>query len=125
MSQAHPQQVREWIEQSIRRSPGQDEPLSDDQVASLLAAIGEDINQGHARLWVGPTSAVVTQPVLGERVWHAGGEMGDIISQMQRAAKILKAQGVERLTIEATRKGWAKALRPYGFVTLQGLEVEL
>ena len=125
MSQASPEQVRAWIEQSIRRSPGDGSQPDDETVARMVAGVGQDISEGHARLWVGEASAVVTQPVIGERVWHAGGDMVDIVAQMTRASEALKKAGVHRLTIERTRKGWAKALRPYGFVPLQGLEVEL
>lgn len=122
---ATPQQVRVWIEQSIRRSPGDGSVPDDETVARILAGVGQDIQEGHARLWVGDASAVVTQPVIGERVWHAGGDMVDMVAQMHRAAGVLRSEGVQRLTIESTRKGWAKALRPYNFTPLQGLEVEL
>lgn len=122
---ASPQQVRDWIAQSIRRSPGDGSEPDEATVVRILDEIGQDIAEGHARLWVGAASAVVTQPVIGERVWHAGGDMVDLVEQMKRATGILRANGVERLTIEHTRKGWAKALRPYGFTPLQGLEVAL
>lgn len=107
-----PEQVRAWIAESLERSP----------CGNTLEDVAADIESGAARLWIGRSSAVVTQPVLGERVWHAGGDMADLILQMQRASKVLKKAGVERLTIEDTRKGWAKILRPHGFVQFQGLE---
>lgn len=115
MTQPSPEQVRAWIAESLERSP----------CGSTLEGIAQDIAEGHARLWVGRASAVVTQPVLTERVWHAGGEMADLIEQMGHAAKTLKTAGFERLTIEQTRKGWSKVLRPYGFRPFQGLEMDL
>jgi hypothetical protein len=107
-----PSQVRAWIAESIERSP----------CGHSLDQIAADIDAGAARLWVGRASAVVTQPVLGERIWHAGGDMGDLIDQLKRAEAVFRRAGVERLTIEDTRKGWAKILRPHGFVAFQGLE---
>lgn len=115
MTQPTPEQVRAWISESLERSP----------CGATLEGVAQDISEGHARLWVGEASAVVTQPVFTERVWHAGGNMADLIKQMRRASDVLKEQGFERLTIEQTRKGWTKVLRPYGFRPFQGLEYDL
>ena len=123
--QPSPEQIRDWITEGIRRSPGRAEPYTEDEITEIVDGIAQDIAEGHARLWVGRASAVVTQPVLTERIWSAGGDMADMIAQMQRAAVQLKQAGFERLTIEHTRKGWAKVLRPHGFTPFSGLETEL
>ncbi|MCA8902101.1 MAG: hypothetical protein KDA53_12710 [Hyphomonas sp.] len=125
MNQASPEQVRAWIAQSIRRSPGEDREIEESEVQQMLARVGAAIQDGRAHLWVGAASAVVTEPLNGVRVWQAGGDFADMVAQMTRAADILRAQGFERMTIEETRKGWAKVLRQYNFQPFQGLELEL
>jgi len=120
-----PEQIREWIAEGIRRSPGREEPYTEDEIQQIVDGIAADIGNGYARLWVGQASAVVTQPVLTERIWSAGGNMEDMIAQMQRAGAHLKQAGFERLTIENTRKGWAKKLKPIGFTPFTGLDVDL
>lgn len=107
-----PNRVRAWIADSLERSP----------CGNSLEAIAAEIAAGKARLWVGRASAVVTQPVIGERIWHAGGDMADLIDQLKRAEAVFRRGGVQRLTVEDTRKGWAKILRPHGFEQFQGLE---
>lgn len=104
-----PQQQLEFaapfIQASLKRSP----------CGSTLQEVLSEVALGNARLWLGPQSAAVTQFVATEQIWHAGGDMADLIATMQRAWPIMQARGIERLAIQDTRNGWGKQLKPHGF----------
>ena len=95
-----------YLEASLERSNPSGNSLED--------VIG-DVVSGHAHLWIGEASAIVTQPVYSHRIWHGGGELSDMVSVMQRAWPLMVSHGAQELRIENTRKGWAKQLRPHGF----------
>lgn len=95
-----------YIEASLQRSnPAQ----------NTLEGVLSDIVSGQAHLWTGQDSVIVTQPVFSHRIWHAGGEMPDMIDTMQRIWPHMVASGAHELRIDNTRKGWLKKLRPHGF----------
>lgn len=94
-----------FIQASLQRSP----------CGSTLDEVLAEIATGQARLWTGPQSAVVTQFVSTEQIWHAGGEMDDLVANMQRAWPIMQSRGIERLQVQDTRKGWTRRLEPHGF----------
>lgn len=112
MTQPTPEQIRDWIAQSLKRSP----------CGASLADIGREIQAGGARLWIGQASAAVTFPVVAQRIWHAGGDFGDLVKLLDKAEKEWRAEGVERIVIDDTRKGWGRVLDPYGFKPVNGLE---
>lgn len=105
-----------YIESSLRRSNPDGDTIND---------VLQQVVTGNARLWIGKDSAAVTQNISTELIWHAGGEGEDLIQTLQHAADQMRRAGVERLTIEETRKGWAKRLRPYGFEPFTGLGLYL
>jgi hypothetical protein len=115
VTKASPQQVRDWLAQSLERSP----------CGATLADIGREIQAGGARLWIGETSAAVTYPVTSQRIWHAGGEFADLTRLLAQAEQEWRAQRVERIVIDDTRKGWTRVLAPLGFSPLNGLEKKL
>ena len=104
-----------YIDASLQRSNPSGNTLQD--------VVG-DVISGHAHLWTGEQSAIVTQPVQSVRVWHGGGEMSDMIGIMQRAWPLMVQHGAQELRIEDTRKGWAKQLRPHGFEQVLALVKE-
>ena len=85
---------------------------------NTLEGVLSDVMAGHANLLLGEESAIVTQPVYSQRVWHAGGELSDLVTTMQRVWPAMMANGVQELRIDNTRKGWLKQLRPHGFEQL-------
>lgn len=91
---------------------------------NTLEEVLGDVMRGGSHLWVGENSAVVTQPVYGHRIWHAGGDLADLVSVMQRAWPLMVQHGAQELRIEDTRKGWAKQLRPHGFEQVLALVKE-
>jgi hypothetical protein len=105
-----------FIEASLKRS---------NPSGNTLEEVLGEIQAGRARLWMGHNSAAITQHVATERVWHASGDGQDLMAIFQRAVPILRQVGVERLTVEDTRKGWTKRLRPYGFEPFTGLGLDL
>lgn len=105
-----------YIEASLSRS---------NPDGNTLEEVLEEIRAGRARLWLGENSAVVTQFLAVERVWQAAGTRDGILQILHGAMPVLRAQGIERLQVEATRAGWAKVLRPYGFEALSGIGVDL
>ena len=82
---------------------------------NTIDGIIQDILCGEAHLWLGENSAIVTQPVYGHRIWHAGGEFSEMVEIMTRAWAIMEKHGAQELRIDNTRKGWLKQLRPHGF----------
>lgn len=91
---------------------------------NTLEGVLQTIAAGNATLWTGPRSAIVTQPVFAQRIWHAGGEFADMVQVMTRAWELMKANGFDELRIENTRKGWLKQLRPHGFEQVMALVKE-
>ena len=88
---------------------------------TTLAEIVGDIRSGDAHLWENEGAAAVTaftqtaKISLDELVWAAGGEMKALMLILTEGADWLAENGFNRLMIEDTRKGWAKALKPHGF----------
>jgi hypothetical protein len=109
---AAPEQVRDWLAQSLERSP----------CGSTLEDIAREIRTGAAHLWVGEESAAVTFPEVSARIWHAGGEFRDLVRLLDRAERAWRTQGIARIVIDDTRKGWERVLAPYGFNPTNGLE---
>lgn len=91
---------------------------------NTLEEVLGDVVRGGSHLWIGAESAIVTQPVYGHRIWHAGGEMAEMVQVMQRAWPVMVKHGAQELRIENTRKGWAKQLRPHGFEQVLALVKE-
>lgn len=99
------------IKASMERSP----------CGNTLEEVLAEIYAGRARLWLGAQSAAVSQFVqtarvtADERIWHAGGDLSDLVEVMQFGADAARSVGCDRLVIEGTRAGWARVLKPYGF----------
>jgi len=79
-----------------------------------------DLASGQAQLWVGETAAMVTQCVdepagRSLHVWLAGGDLAEILRLKPGVEAWGRAQGCSRVTLNG-RKGWARVLRPLGFV---------
>lgn len=104
-----------YIQASLERSNPSGNTLED---------VFRDVISGHAALLLGQNSAVVTQQIVSQRIWHGGGDMPDMIATMQRVWPSMVAAGVQELRIEDTRKGWAKQLRPHGFEQVMALVKE-
>jgi len=111
-----------YIEASMQRSP----------CGHTLEEVMAEVLGNRAQLWLGDQSAAVSQFVRtaritnDERIWHAGGEMRDLIETLKIGADAAREVGCDRLVIEDTRAGWAKVLRPYGFKPIRNvLECEL
>lgn len=104
--------ARPFIEASIERSNP-----SGNTVGEVLSAI----YGGEARLWMGNGSAAVTQFLqdavvkLDERVWHAGGDLHDLMDVLNFGALACRQVGCDRLIIEETRPGWSRVLKQHGF----------
>lgn len=89
--------------------------LEDGSEADLLA----DIRAGHAQLWVGERSAMVTQVVeeasgRALHVWLAGGALADILALKPGVEAWGRARDCDYVTING-RRGWARILRSDGF----------
>jgi hypothetical protein len=83
------------------------------------AAIVERLKAGTAMLWLGERSAMITEINDTEagrvlHVWLAGGELAEVVSFTPGIAAFGRMMGCVDATLEG-RKGWARALRPYGF----------
>jgi hypothetical protein len=112
--------VRAAAEPHIARSIERSNP-DGNTVADVLEAI----EQGVARLWLGPDSAVVTtllqnaQISLDEVIWHAGGTLKGVLDILDYGAKACRMTGCDRLVLFAgeddTRKGWERVLEAQGF----------
>lgn len=103
-----------FVQASLERSP----------CGSSLKEVFADIVEGRAHLWTGENSALVTQFVPTQSIWHAGGEMADLIGTVQRAWPIMQANGATTLSISNTRKGWSRVLKEHGFVEENVLVLE-
>jgi len=73
------------------------------------------IASGNAHLLTGRDCALVLQPVVAQRIWHASGDFDEMTEILQGAWPRMQAAGFDELRIDRTRKGWAKRLRPFGF----------
>ena len=92
---------------------------------NTVADVLEAIEEGSARLWLGPDSAVVTTLLqnarisLDEIVWHAGGSLRGVLDILDYGAAACRMTGCDQLVLYAdegdTRKGWEKVLEAKGF----------
>lgn len=114
------EEIRAQAEPHIEASISRSNP-SGNTVAEVLDAI-ED---GSARLWLGPDSAVVTTLLqnakvsLDEVIWHAGGSMRGVLDILDYGAQACRMVGCDQLVLFAdegdTRKGWERVLEGKGF----------
>jgi hypothetical protein len=104
------------IEASIQRS---------NPDGNTVADVLEAIEQGSARLWLGPDSAVVTTLLqnarisLDEVIWHAGGSLKGVLEILEHGGNACRMAGCDKLVLFAdeddTRKGWERVLESRGF----------
>lgn len=83
---------------------------TESDVVAMLAA-----NQ--ATLWCGERSAMVMQlltPPPTLHIWHAGGDMDDLLTLRGGMEAWGRSQGCEQITING-RRGWARVLAPFGY----------
>lgn len=102
------------IRASLERSP----------CGSTLEEVLTEIAKGNAKLWLGQESAIVTQAVPMQSIWHAGGDLKDLVETMQAIWPVMQAQGFTTLSVSDTRKGWSKVLKEHGFVEEHSLVLE-
>lgn len=111
-----------YIEASLKRSNPDGDTLDD-----VFGAVFGEV----ARLWTGMDSAAVTALIqtakfTGEEiVWHAGGDMRNLMELLHHAAEALSEAGCDRIIVEETRPGWARALKAHGFREVTVLVKEL
>lgn len=104
--------ARPFVEASIARS---------NPAGNTVGEVLDALFDGEARLWLGNQSAAVTQFLqdatvrLDERVWHAAGDMSDLMDVLNFGALACRQVGCDRLIIEDTRPGWARILKEHGF----------
>ena len=81
-----------------------------------LDEVRSEIGTGHAQLWAGRRSALVTRLHADGRVhvWLAGGELADILSMVAGVEAWARQQGCTFATLQG-RKGWERVLRPRGY----------
>jgi len=75
------------------------------------------LRAGSAQLWLGERSAMVTEIVGPPReihVWLAGGDLQELVSFTAGIAAFGRSMGCVTATLEG-RRGWARALKQYGF----------
>lgn len=98
---------------------------------NTLEEVLEAIGSGEARLWMGEKSAAVTTFLQNavvradEAVWHAGGELRDLLDVLDFGADACREAGCDRLVIENTRPGWERVLKARGFRAVTVLVKEL
>ncbi len=105
------ERCRPWIEAALTR---QDTHGIED-VAAYVAA-----NPVH--FWAGRRSVLITEFIeypryRAFRLWLGGaapGQLRDLMALTEHAVAWAKAEGAERVIVMG-RKGWARALRHYGF----------
>jgi hypothetical protein len=89
--------------------------LNDASVDELLA----ELSSGTAQLWLGETSALVTQ-IVGDgadrclHIWLAGGKLDGVLSLRPGLEAWARGQGCRSITIDG-RLGWRRVLRPFGY----------
>lgn len=103
------ERCRPWIEAALEYSGGTH--TFDDIVDGLRSA--------RMQLWPAPRGCAVTEIVVYPRkqvlhVFLVGGELDQIMSDIDTLAAWGKAQGCESMTM-AGRAGWARVLRPVGW----------
>lgn len=82
--------------------------------------VWRDVSEGRATFWSGKRSAVISQFWNFPRArvchyWLAGGDMGELLDEMMPVIEgWAKAQGCSETSLGG-RKGWQRALAPYGF----------
>lgn len=86
-----------------------------DPEAELVAKL----RAGHAQLWLGERSAMVTEVTEEPKgrtihVWLAGGDLDEIVSLTPGIAAWGRMMGCKEATIEG-RAGWARVLKSHGF----------
>ena len=109
-------QATTHIEASIARSNP-----NGDTVADVLEAVQD----GTARLWLGPRAAVVTatlqsaQIKVSELIWHAGGDLKGVLEILSYGEQACRMVGCDQLVLFAdegdTRRGWERVLEGQGF----------
>ena len=100
---------REWIEAALGYGGGTHD----------FNDVVDAISTGHMQLWPADDGCLVTEIVKYPRktvlhIFLAGGRMGQITDMHDDVIAWAKTQGCESLTL-AGRKGWVKALAPYGW----------
>jgi hypothetical protein len=98
------QVARQWIVPALT-----EEDTETDVAVRLL--------EGTAQLWLGEASAMVTEVIREPRtlhVWLAGGDLAEVVSFTPGIAAWGRMMGCKSATIDG-RKGWLRALKPYGF----------
>lgn len=76
-----------------------------------------EIEANRATLWCGDGSAMVMQlltPPPTLHIWHAGGNLDDLLSLRGGMEAWGRSQGCKLVTING-RKGWARVLAPFGY----------
>lgn len=126
LSREAKQRAEPLIEKSLQRSNPDGHTVAD-----VLA----QVENGDARLWLGPNSAVVTQVLqnanisLEELIWHAAGELKGVLEILDYGAQACRMAGCDRLVLFAdegdTRKGWERVLEAKGFKKVTVLVKEL
>lgn len=101
------QRARAWLLPALE--------FEGDPEAELIAKL----RAGHAQLWLGEESAMVTEvhddsEGRSVHVWLAGGDLAEIVSLTPGIAAWGRMMGCVEATIEG-RAGWARVLKPYGF----------
>ena len=103
-----------WIEAALARSS--DPETLDDVRADLIS--------GEAQLWAADTAAVVTQIDTPDvRVWLYGGSLADMPALFASCRAWARTLGLTRMTVDRARPGWARALRPLGFVPADDVQL--
>lgn len=113
MSLAELERCLPWLEEAVRRSPGE----------SLQQAVDE-ILAGRAQLWSGDRYGMVTQLVLmtDERkihVWLCGGCLREVLAVRPTIESWARQQGATAATLDG-RAGWTRVLRPFGYRMAEG-----
>jgi hypothetical protein len=94
--------------------------MTDTSEAETLA----DLMAGRAQLWPGDTAAGVSRIEDAREgrcihVWLAGGALEGVLALRPGVEAYGRAWGCTEITING-RRGWDRALRPFGYVRSQG-----
>lgn len=109
-----------WIKAALEYSGG----------THLFEDIVDSVKLGYMQLWAAPRGCAVTEIITFPRkkvlhVFLAGGELDQVLDMVDSAKHWGKMQGCSSMTL-AGRKGWVKALAPWGFTekfTTVGAEI--
>lgn len=87
---------------------------------SSLEELDAELKAGRAQLWIGKSSVAVTQ-AAGEsfHLWAAAGDLQDILTMLPGAEAWARGRGCTIVTVDG-RRGWSRALRPFGFREVEG-----